>query len=177
MLYYKCRLKSTTRHGSPIKTELRAAANMSHHPVGITVDIVGITSGDRGRSCEEHEVCGSILELDMVVRIKREQVIVDGREETALTVNWVSDGIDRCRVGFLRKALVKHHNRYNGRLAQITEIYTPDDDSPSKRRLYHQSRGCAVGTIIDYRETDGGSVGIADDGGAKKRKANEESSK
>ena len=105
--------------------ELRATI-MGYHLVGITVDIVGINSGDRGRSSEEHEVCGSILKLDMVVRIKREQVVVDGMEETALTVNWVCNGIDRCRVGFLRKALVKHHKKYNGRLVQITERYTAD---------------------------------------------------
>ena len=49
-------------------------ANCSHkgamatHPPDIVVEIVGTLRGDQGRSCEEHTVCGSVLEEDMVVR-------------------------------------------------------------------------------------------------------------
>ena len=31
------------------------------HPSGITVKIVGIERGDRGRLCEEHDVCGTVV--------------------------------------------------------------------------------------------------------------------
>ena len=91
------------------------------HPSGILVDIVGIESPDRGRSCEEHTVCGAVLELDTVVRFRAEQIDVDGEEQTALAVYWVTDGIDRCRVGFLRRHLLKHKKDYDGKLAQIVE--------------------------------------------------------
>ena len=57
------------------------------HPVGITIDTVGIEADNRdascrhynrycrkwdnrGRSCEEHDVCGSVLEENAVVRIR-----------------------------------------------------------------------------------------------------------
>ena len=69
------------------------------HPPGIVVEIVGTLMGDRGRSCEEHSVCGSVLEEDMVVRLRKVQILVDGMEETAIACYWVTDGIDRCRVG------------------------------------------------------------------------------
>jgi hypothetical protein len=36
------------------------------HPEGVTVDIVGIEAGNRGRSCEEHDVCGLVLEENSV---------------------------------------------------------------------------------------------------------------
>jgi hypothetical protein len=49
---------------------------MAHHPTGITFDIVGIEAGNRGRSCEEHDVCGSILEENTVVRIRHVQILV-----------------------------------------------------------------------------------------------------
>ena len=91
------------------------------HPSGILVDIVGIESPDRGRSCEEHTVCGAVLELDTVVRFRAEQIDVDGEEQTALAVYWVTDGIDRCRVGFLRRHLLKHKKDYDGKLAQIVD--------------------------------------------------------
>ena len=49
---------------------------MATHPPGIVVAIVGTLMGDRGRSCEEHTVCGSVLEEDMVVRIRKVQVFL-----------------------------------------------------------------------------------------------------
>ena len=44
---------------------------MATHPPGIVVEIVGTLMGDRGRSCEEHAVCGSVLEEDMVVCLRK----------------------------------------------------------------------------------------------------------
>ena len=102
------------------------------HPSGGVVEIVGISMHDRGRSCEEHDVCGSVLTEDSVVRCRKTQVIIDGREQTAIAVYWVSDGIDRCRVGFLPKHLVKHWEQYEGCLAQVTDIYSDDNESPHK---------------------------------------------
>ena len=54
------------------------------HPTGVGVEIVGIDKGDRGRSCEEHDVCGEVVEEDTLLRLRREQILVDGKEETAI---------------------------------------------------------------------------------------------
>ena len=43
------------------------------HPPGIVVKIVGIEKGDRGRSCEEHDVCGEVVEEDTLLRLRREK--------------------------------------------------------------------------------------------------------
>jgi hypothetical protein len=43
----------------------------SHHPTGITFEIVGIESGTNGRSCYQRDVCGSVLEEDVVVRLRK----------------------------------------------------------------------------------------------------------
>jgi hypothetical protein len=48
---------------------------MSHHPSGIQLDVVGTEEGNRGRSCEEHDVCGDVLELDVVVRLRDVQIL------------------------------------------------------------------------------------------------------
>jgi hypothetical protein len=65
------------------------------HPTGIIIEIVGLNASDRGRSCKEHAVCGTeALKIDSVVRFRAEQINVNGTEETAMAVYWVTDGID-----------------------------------------------------------------------------------
>ena len=68
-------------------------AVISRHPPGIIVQIVGTEVGTNGQSCEEHAVCGSVLEEDMIVRLLKVQVLVEGREETAIACYWVTDGL------------------------------------------------------------------------------------
>ena len=74
---------------------------MSHRPWGQTVEIFGIESPTNGRCCEEHTSCGAVLTDDCVVRFRKTQVIVNEKEESAIVAFWVSDGVDRCRIGFL----------------------------------------------------------------------------
>ncbi len=120
------------------------------HPPGIVVEIVGTEMGCQGRSCEEHAVCGSVLEEDMVVRLRKVQVVVEGQEETAIACYWVSDGIDRCRVGFLMRHMVVHARRYDGALAQVTKVFSADEFQCNReeRRLFYSKRGCCQATII-----------------------------
>ena len=39
-------------------------------------------------------------------------------EETVLVVYWVTDGVDRCQIGFTSQHLVKHEDNFDGALAQ-----------------------------------------------------------
>ena len=123
---------------------------MATLPPGIVVEIVGTLMGDRGRSCEEHTVCGSVLEEDMVVRLQKVQVLADGQEETAIACYWVTDGIDCCRVGFLMRHMVAHAARYDGAPAQVTKVFSGNEEECSReeRRMYHAKRGYCHATII-----------------------------
>jgi hypothetical protein len=56
-------------------------AEEATHPSGITVEIVGIEKGDRGRSCKEHKACGTVVEEDTLLHLRKEQILVDGQEE------------------------------------------------------------------------------------------------
>ncbi len=58
----------------------------------------------------------------MVVRLRKVQLMVEGREEKAIAAIWVTDGMDRCRVGFLPRHMVKHAAHYDGSLAQVTRV-------------------------------------------------------
>ena len=66
----------------------------SHHPSGITAEIVGIESGTNGRSCYQHDICGSVIEEDnVVVRLRKTQIRNSfGKEETAIAALHTTDG-------------------------------------------------------------------------------------
>jgi hypothetical protein len=124
---------------------------MVFHPPGIVVEIVGTEAGDQGHSCEEHPAnCGEVLEPDVVVRLLKVQLMVEGREEMAIAAVWVTDRIDRCRVGFLKRHMVKHAACYDGSLAQVTRVFSADPTccDLAEWRMHHHNRGCCLATII-----------------------------
>jgi Fe-S cluster assembly iron-binding protein IscA len=122
---------------------------MAHHPSPIVIHIVGTEVADDARSCEEHVCCGAeVLDEDVVVRLRKVQVVVDGREETAIAAVWVTDGVDRCRVGYLQRHFVANAARFDGALAQITKVLSKDDGDTAEKRLFHKNKGCSYATII-----------------------------
>ena len=60
-----------------------------------------------------------VVEEDTLLRLRRVQIEVDGHEETAIACIWVTDGIDHCRVGFLKRHMLKHAGHFNGVLMQV----------------------------------------------------------
>ena len=121
---------------------------MPYHPSGILIDIVGINAWDKGRSREEHANCGSVLKIDTLVRFRSVQIWCNGQEETALAVYWVTDGIDRCRVGFLPRHLLKHQAAYNGKQAQIVE-FVAESNSPADRAKSHRCYGLCRAVLVE----------------------------
>ena len=67
---------------------------MSTHPTGEIVEIVGINSNTNGCSCEEHHTCGCVLAEATLIRLRKCQVFINGHEQSAVGVYWVSDGVD-----------------------------------------------------------------------------------
>ena len=135
------------------------ASSPPKHMCGITVEIVGIGRSDRGRSYEEHDVCGTVLQKDSVVRIRHMQIIGDtGKEESALTVYWISDGIDGCRVGFLPRHLLKQWQLYDGHIAQVIDVYKRSE-SPTKRRKNTRNCVCCEAVLIDSGDKEQGTIG------------------
>ena len=119
------------------------------HPNGIIVEIVGLNASDRGRSCKEHTVCGAeALKIDSVVRFRAEQIDVNGTEETAVAVYWVTDGVDQCKVGFLPRHLIKHKDNYDGKTAQIVE-FLENSTCPSARAKSLRNMGIARAALLE----------------------------
>ena len=127
-------------------------STMSRHPNGATVDIYGLRESNSGRSCEAHDICGSVVGVDTVLRLRRVQILnADGCEETALAAYWVTDGIDRCRVGFLPRHSIYHALDFDGRLVQVVDMFD-NAESPAKRRCSHKNRGVCQAALIDFKK-------------------------
>jgi hypothetical protein len=120
------------------------------HPSGIVVEIVGTEMSCQGRSCEEQDICGKVLKEDVVVRLRKIQLMVEGKEETVIAAIWVTDGIDRCRIGFVPRHMVKHAARYDGALAQVTRVFSGDPETcdSAERRMFFKNKGYCRATII-----------------------------
>ena len=124
-------------------------------PMGMVLEIVGTARGDRGRSCGDHTICGlEVVQEDVVVRLRREQILVPNKlgkgekEETAYTVNWVTDGQDRCRVGFLPRAYVAQGGMLDGVLCQVVRIGNESDNDKNERAKVRHSCGYASMQVI-----------------------------
>jgi hypothetical protein len=77
------------------------------------------------------------------------------KTEQAIAVYHVTGGVDACRVGFLRRHLLKYKDEYDGRLAQVTEVYSDKSESPSDRAKHHRNHGCCQAVLIEaeYRDS------------------------
>ena len=60
----------------------------------------------------------------------------------------MSDGVDRCLVGYLHCHQVKHLNKLEGALCQVTEVYSDHSDSPTKQHKHKKNFGCAIAAIV-----------------------------
>ena len=125
--------------------------------VGSDVEIVGTGESQRGRSCGEHNVCGTA-----VVRVggyvcfgKARFAWRDGTEEDVVEVFHVAEGRKTCKVGYLAKHLAFRADRYDGLCARITEVYSGDRtvcDNAAKRLKFHRNIGCCVAVIIGMKD-------------------------
>ncbi len=126
-----------------------------HHPTGITVNIVDIEANTNGWSCLQHDVCGALVEEDVVLRLQKVQILNSlGREETAIAAYQVSDGINQCCVGFLQRQFVTNAKTFDGILAQVTAVYSVGSNSPIKRKKCQHNMGCYLAALI----TDCGKI-------------------
>lgn len=120
--------------------------------IGRVVDIVGIRRGDRGRSCEEHVICGEVLAPDVIVRFRKEEIMFGARVEVAISAYWVTDSVDRCRVGFLPRHMIMHADSINGLLAQVSEVFDDHHPSSAVRKKVHHNHGFCQATILNPRD-------------------------
>ena len=92
---------------------------------GTMIDIVGTETGENGRSCHAHGVCGMQLVPGSKVRICKETVISPtmGDEEDCLVAYVVGNGVMTCKVGYLPRHLaIRRADDYDGMYARVVEV-------------------------------------------------------
>ena len=70
------------------------------------------------------------------------------KEWMALTINWVSDEIDHCHVGFLPDAFIHQARVWDGVLYQVVQVIEKDNQSKVCRAKWQKNKGYAHVTVI-----------------------------
>jgi len=83
---------------------------------------IGTDCSTHGRLCYAHHICGSLLTLDVVVCFQRLKIVDNDKERPVIAAYHVTDGIDSCCVGFLKRELTKFSSLYEGVLAQVSSV-------------------------------------------------------
>jgi hypothetical protein len=122
------------------------------YPTGVVMEIAGMEINDRGHSCKEHNNCGEVMGKDVVVRLWKVQIQVEGREETAITAYWVTDGVDLCCVSFLQRHMVKQAAHFDRALGQVTCVFNTDLTccNTAECHRFHKNKGCCRAAIIAW---------------------------
>ena len=85
---------------------------------------------------------------DTLAQLQKHQLFINEHEQSAVGVYWVSDGVDRCLVGFLHCHQVKHLNKLEGAFRQVMEVYSDNSKSHTKCHKHKKSFGCEIVAIV-----------------------------
>jgi len=62
------------------------------------------------------------ITLDVDVRLQRLQIVDNGKERSVIVAYHVTNGIDSCYIGFLKRELTKFNRLYKGVLSQVSSV-------------------------------------------------------
>jgi hypothetical protein len=97
-----------------------------NEPIGdVDLEIVGLLANNNGRSCSIHGCCGSELVVGDVLRLKETIVTVEGRDEYAVKLVRIDDGVEGCTVAFVPRLQLDLPivQRNIGHFAVVKELY------------------------------------------------------
>jgi hypothetical protein len=67
------------------------------------------------------------------------------KERMALTLNWwVTDGINRCCIGFLPQPYVVQGKLWDGILCQVVKVVKKNDPNKTRRTKYHANKCSSI---------------------------------
>jgi hypothetical protein len=114
--------------------------------------LVGFLPDGNGRSCDLHPYgCGNSLVLnrdDYGVGMVLWLLMFVINELACYTIR--DEGSDGCRVCFTSREFAARENghRLDGAIVHIAQMFTPESENRSMRRLYYHNRGYAYATIL-----------------------------
>ena len=116
------------------------------------VSVVGVTNSSIGRSCDQHDVCGKVVEVDSVLHVKLVPAWRRGRWVDDLVVYLFVGGVDTCKVGFLAKEHEADAALLDGKFIRVLDVYSAEDDDITRRMLFYQKYGFAKAIVVPASE-------------------------
>ena len=115
-----------------------------------TIEIVGFTARNNGRSCNNHHCCGESLVIDAhnngigtMLRLR----LTAQNELSAHTI--LGDGSDGCRVGFTFQSFANNNGVfYDGSIVELVDVYTADSEDKSERRKFYSCKGYSLARVV-----------------------------
>ncbi len=117
---------------------------------GRVVDMLGLELGIAVAPARSIVSVEGYLPL-VLVRLVKEEIQVGDNFEVAISVYWVTDSVEHCRVGFLPRFMIPYADSFNGLLAQVADVFDESVASPSIRKKVHHNHGFCNATIFDLR--------------------------
>ena len=84
----------------------------------------------------------------MLCYVLQLQIRDAGKEETALAVYWMTNGVDSSWVGFVSQHLIKLMEKYNFVLVQIIDVFSAADDCNYRRQKVYKNDAFAIAVLI-----------------------------
>jgi hypothetical protein len=112
-------------------------------------EIVGLHEESNGRSCERHRVCGEVVKIGDVLRMKQCVTEYNGKIKEAIKFVSIVNGYECCTVGFLPQYLVARANAEGcqDRFVEVIKLYAVSVNSFDRRKS-HNYRGMALCKVI-----------------------------
>jgi hypothetical protein len=123
-----------------------------NEPIGdIDLEIVGLYGSSNGRSCCVHGECGRYVKVGDLLRLKRTVATVDGREEDAVKLVKISDGVEGCTVAFIPRLTIIQTATVRRNLEQFCVVKSIYEKSSSNfcRQKSFRSRGMAGVVLLN----------------------------
>ena len=116
------------------------------------VSVVGLTNSSTGRSCDQHDICGKVVEVGSVLHIRLVPAWRRGRWVDDLVVYFFIKGVDICKVVFLAKEHEADAALLDGKFIRVIDLYSIEDDDITKRMLFYQKYGFAKAIVVPAPE-------------------------
>lgn len=97
-----------------------------HNNLVVDLQVIGLNTGDSGKSCSNHKICGSTVVVGSLVRFLLTITMAESDKYTyAIGVYVIFEAETTCLVGFLDGNLLPFWTEYEDRMAQV--IYVERD--------------------------------------------------
>jgi hypothetical protein len=116
------------------------------------VDVVGCDEGTNGRSCLNHDVCGSQIQIGDILVFRWKVIPTDNDEiEEVIKAFIIKDGSQECHVGYLPKRLLIQKEKFKNKMAVVLEDLRSSNNAQKRRRSLRH-KGIVVCRMLDEIE-------------------------